>query len=91
MDRIFILSWNGELSVRVLLYAYKYNYNTMMDMTYYSYFDFEKSYFIRVRLVKKEEGEGGIKENEMGMLLLCEEISYIKLGSHHPKRVVLFA
>ena len=46
----------GELSARVLLYACKYNYNTM-GMTYDSYFDLEKRYFMRARLVKKEEGD----------------------------------
>ena len=39
-----VIEMLGELIARVLLYAFKYNYNTM-GMTY-SYFDLEKSYFM---------------------------------------------
>ena len=66
-----------------------YNYNTM-GMTY-SYFDLEKSYFMWVRLVKKEEGKGGIRRMTWVCFYLALWRNQLKLDSHLPKRVVLFA
>ena len=84
-----VIEMLGELIARVLLYAFKYNYNTM-GMAY-SYFDLEKSYFMWVRLVKKEEGKGGIRRMTWVCFYLALWRNQLKLDSHLPKRVVLFA